>query len=79
MTDSPAAASTVSLVVGEEELLVDRAVVTLLAEGRAAGAGPAEALDSSAARLRLGWQPPVTVDAGLKEAARHFLSQATAS
>jgi DNA polymerase-3 subunit delta len=50
VNDSPAAASTVSLVVGEEELLVDRAVVTLLAQGRAAGAGPAEALDSGAAR-----------------------------
>jgi len=36
-------------------------------------------VDSSSARSQLGWRPPVTIDAGLSLAARHFLSEATAS
>lgn len=45
MNDSPAAASTVSLVVGEEELLVERAVATLLAEAKPPGAGEVQDSD----------------------------------
>jgi len=48
VNDSPAAASTVSLVVGEEELLVDRAVATLLAGATAPGGNPVQ--DNSTAR-----------------------------